>query len=79
LYALAFDGIMYGMCLVGIWKGLVLRRRGPIFNLTCVLVLSLAFLIVLPAGAGESRFRAPADPLLGLLAGLALLERGDRT
>jgi hypothetical protein len=36
-----------------------------------LLVMLAYFLLFAPLGAGESRFRAPADPLLGLLAGLA--------
>jgi 4-amino-4-deoxy-L-arabinose transferase-like glycosyltransferase len=71
LYALGFDLVLYGLCLVTIWKTFRGECHANVIKLVVLLILVLAYLLFAPLGAGESRFRAPADPLLGLLAGLA--------
>ena len=71
LYALGFDLVLYGLCVVAVWKTFRRDRRDNMTKVVILLILMLAYLLLVPLGAGESRFRAPADPLLGLLAGLA--------
>jgi 4-amino-4-deoxy-L-arabinose transferase-like glycosyltransferase len=70
LYALGFDFLLYGLCAVAVWKTFRGEGHAATTKLAILLVLVLAYLLFVPLGAGESRFRAPADPLLGLLAGL---------
>jgi 4-amino-4-deoxy-L-arabinose transferase-like glycosyltransferase len=78
LYALVYNGVLYGLGLAGVLKVFRGDRNGIPFRLTAVLIIGALFLLIAPLSAGESRFRAPADPLLGLLAGMAFLERGKR-
>jgi hypothetical protein len=75
LYAFGFDLVLYGLCIVAIWKSFRRERYGTVIKLVFLLILALSYLLFAPLGAGESRFRAPADPLLGLLAGLAFIRR----
>jgi 4-amino-4-deoxy-L-arabinose transferase-like glycosyltransferase len=77
LYALGYDFLLYGLCVVSVWRIFRGNRKGNAFNLLVLLIVMLAYLLFVPLGAGESRFRAPADPLLGLLAGMAFFRRGE--
>ena len=76
IYALVYDIILYAAILIGIWRVLRNYRHELVFNLAALLILSLIYLLIIPGVAGESRFRAPADPLLALAAGLAFLPKG---
>jgi 4-amino-4-deoxy-L-arabinose transferase-like glycosyltransferase len=71
LFALGYDFLLYGLCLIAIWKNFRINSQGKTIKVVILLILVLAYLLFAPLGAGESRFRAPADPLLALLAGLA--------
>lgn len=76
IYALLFNAVMYALGGIAVLKATRRRFPSPVsYYLFFALILSLVFLLLLPLGAGESRFRAPADPLLGLLAGMAFLDR----
>jgi len=77
LYALVFDLLLYGLCIVAFWKTFRLGRSDNLAKFAVLLTLMLAYLMFAPLGAGESRFRAPADPLLGLLAGMAFVRRAQ--
>jgi 4-amino-4-deoxy-L-arabinose transferase-like glycosyltransferase len=76
IYAMGYNVVLYTLCSAAFWKAWRKERNSLFINLFVLLVAAVAFLIFVPAGAGESRFRAPADPLLGLLAGLAFF-KGD--
>jgi 4-amino-4-deoxy-L-arabinose transferase-like glycosyltransferase len=78
IYAFVYDIVLFTAILIGFWRVLRYYRQELIFNLTVMLVLSLFYLLFIPGPAGESRFRAPADPLLALAAGLAFLHRKER-
>jgi 4-amino-4-deoxy-L-arabinose transferase-like glycosyltransferase len=71
IYAMGYNVVLYGLGAAAIWKTWRRKGRGIGFLLAVLLLIASAFLVLIPLGAGESRFRAPADPLLGLLAGLA--------
>lgn len=73
LFALGFDFLLYGLCFVTVWKTFRGDQQPIMTSLVILLILMAAYLLLAPLGAGESRFRAPVDPLLGLLAGLALI------
>jgi 4-amino-4-deoxy-L-arabinose transferase-like glycosyltransferase len=76
IYALLFNVIMYVLVGIAVMKAIRRRLPSPVsYFIIFTLILSIVFLLLLPLGAGESRFRAPADPLLGLLAGMAFLDR----
>jgi 4-amino-4-deoxy-L-arabinose transferase-like glycosyltransferase len=75
LYALGYDILLYGLCVVAVWKTYRGDRKDNALKLVILLLVMLAYLLFAPLGAGESRFRAPADPLLGLLAGMAFFRR----
>jgi 4-amino-4-deoxy-L-arabinose transferase-like glycosyltransferase len=76
IYALLYDILLYAVILLAIWHLLHSYRQGLVFNLASLLIFSLIYLLIIPGVAGESRFRAPADPLLALTAALAFLPRG---
>jgi hypothetical protein len=71
IYAMGYNLLLYGLGAAAVWKAWRLKGRGTGSLLAVLLVIAAAYLVLIPLGAGESRFRAPADPLLGLLAGLA--------
>ena len=71
LFALAFDVFLYGACLLGVVRLWHLRSNRELFLLGMLLIVTIAYLVITPFAAGESRFRATADPLLALLAGSA--------
>jgi 4-amino-4-deoxy-L-arabinose transferase-like glycosyltransferase len=75
LYAFVYDIVLFGAVLVGLWCSVRFYRSELVFNLAGILVLTLFYLLIIPGPAGESRFRAPADPLLALAAALAFLPR----
>lgn len=74
VFAMLYNGVLYTLCCAAVWKALRLKRHSLFLNLVVLLVMMAGYLILIPAAAGESRFRAPADPLLGLLAGLAFFK-----
>ncbi len=69
LFALAFDVFLYGACILGVVRLWHFRENRELLLLGILLVLTIAYLEITPFAAGESRFRATADPLLSLLAG----------
>lgn len=75
IYALAYDVVLYVAILLGGWRVLRHHRKGILLSLAVVLIISLIYLLIIPGAAGESRFRAPADPLLALVAGWAFLPK----
>jgi hypothetical protein len=80
LYALAFDGLLYASILAGfiktIRKALRKQSRGWL-DLWMIAAAGAAYLTLIPLANGDSRFRAPADPLLGLLAGSGWQESNE--
>lgn len=74
LCALVFDFVLYGLCAAGLVRAVRENRHSTVSSLGALLALSLVYLLIVPMGAGDSRFRAPADPLLGWLAGLAFYD-----
>lgn len=77
VYALVYDGLLYGLCIAALRGTTRAPGRAGVGRVVLLLVVTLAYLLIAPLGAGDSRFRAPADPLLGLMAGLALIGRGQ--
>jgi 4-amino-4-deoxy-L-arabinose transferase-like glycosyltransferase len=73
IYSLIFDFILYCMALIGTFKALNKRTLFPVKQIVILLLITILVLIILPAASGDSRFRAPADPLLSILASLCLL------
>jgi hypothetical protein len=73
MFALIFDLFIGISILVGWWKLMRGYRGRQEFHLALLVTFALAFLLIIPGVAGESRFRAPADPLLALAAGWAWL------
>jgi 4-amino-4-deoxy-L-arabinose transferase-like glycosyltransferase len=71
IYALVFDIIMYGLGLSALWRIVWRYRKDLAFNLTLITMVTLAYILISPGPAGESRFRVPVDPYLAMLAGLA--------
>ena len=75
IYAFVYDIVLFTTVLIGFWCVLRNYRQELVFSLAAMLVFTLFYLLIVPGPAGESRFRAPADALLALAAGLAFLPR----
>lgn len=77
VYALAFDIFLFASILVGFIKTMrqALRKQSRgLLDLWVIAASGAAYLTLIPLANGDSRFRAPADPLLGLLGGVAWQE-----
>ncbi len=84
LYAFLYDLIAYGFTIYALTQVyLQTRRPAPsdthrehilgrdlVVGLTVLLFTGLLYLLIIPLGAGQARFRVPADPLLAMLSGL---------
>jgi 4-amino-4-deoxy-L-arabinose transferase-like glycosyltransferase len=75
MYALGYDIVLASAILLGLWKVFGAYRHERFVTLAILVMVALAYLIIIPGVAGESRFRAPADPLLALAGGWAVLPR----
>lgn len=73
IYSLVFDFILYGMAAIGTFKALNKRTPFPVKQMVILLLVTILVLIILPAASGDSRYRAPADPLFSILASFCLL------
>jgi len=73
LYALVFDAALLVLNIMGCIKIWQMRKTSVLFGLGLVLLTGLGYLILAPLANGDSRFRAPADPLLALLGGFSQL------
>jgi 4-amino-4-deoxy-L-arabinose transferase-like glycosyltransferase len=73
IYSLIYDFVLFILVGIGSVKALFKQQPIPIKQMAILLLITIVVLIVLPAASGDSRYRAPADPLLALLAGLSFL------
>lgn len=73
LYALVFDAALLVLNIMGLIKLWQMRKTSMSLSLGLVLLTGIGYLIMAPLANGDSRFRAPADPLLGLLGGFSQL------
>jgi 4-amino-4-deoxy-L-arabinose transferase-like glycosyltransferase len=73
-YALLFDAAMYVLFIIGAYKALFKSRSITMKQLTLVILFTIAYLVITPGAAGESRFRTPADPLLVVIASFSLMK-----
>lgn len=78
IYSLIYDFVFYIMAGIGVGKALFKQQPFPIKQMVILLLVTILVLVVLPAASGDSRYRAPADPLLALLAGLYFLPNNKK-
>ena len=69
--AVGYDLVLYGLGIFASWRILARQRGKTIFVLTLLLLVTLAYMFVVPLAQGSGRFRIPIEPCLALLAGLA--------
>ncbi len=69
MYALLFDIVVYAVAAVGIIRIYRHNPKDMVKGLILLCLTGFIYLVIIPLGAGESRFRVPADPLLSVLAG----------
>ncbi|OGO15926.1 MAG: hypothetical protein A2Y93_17990 [Chloroflexi bacterium RBG_13_68_17] len=69
-----YSAAVYLLSLLGLLR---LRRVQPagLRWAYAIVLLSAAYLIVMPLTIGDARFRVPVEPLLAVLGGMALLAR----
>jgi 4-amino-4-deoxy-L-arabinose transferase-like glycosyltransferase len=77
LWALGYNVILYGLPIIG---ALVLLWRRRDYWIVGWLAVVILYLLLSPLGAGQARFRVPAEPVLAILggAGLAGFSLGKR-
>ena len=75
LYALIYDITLFALGFFGLVRLWKMDRQSTLFRVGVLALLSVIYLTIAPLGAGESRFRVPADPFLAWLAGCAWLPR----
>jgi 4-amino-4-deoxy-L-arabinose transferase-like glycosyltransferase len=73
---IAYDILLYGACIFGLRSLWRFRSNRIILIYSVLSIVTLIYLVVSPFAAGDARFRAPADPLLTLIAGSAWLTKG---
>jgi 4-amino-4-deoxy-L-arabinose transferase-like glycosyltransferase len=73
IYALVYDLVIFGLICRSVLWAVKLKER-TFASAILLLALSMGYLILFPAANGDSRFRVPADPFLGVMAGLAITE-----
>jgi 4-amino-4-deoxy-L-arabinose transferase-like glycosyltransferase len=79
LYALVFDAALLVLNILGLIKLWRNRKTSMSLSMGLVLLTGIGYLILAPLANGDSRFRAPADPLLALLGGFSQLTPSSKT
>ena len=77
MYALTFDVLLFASILIGFIKTIrqsFQKQNRGLLDLWVVAAAGAAYLTLIPLANGDSRFRAPADPLLCLVGGFAWQE-----
>lgn len=70
--ALFVDVFVFCLAALTCWRLFFNYRKDAIlFGLISIALITLAYSVILPLGHGSGRFRVPAEPFLGLLAGMA--------
>jgi hypothetical protein len=71
MVAVLYDFLLYGLGIYASMRIFTRQRGKPVFVLTLLMLITLAYMIVTPLAQGSGRFRIPVEPVLALLAGLA--------
>jgi 4-amino-4-deoxy-L-arabinose transferase-like glycosyltransferase len=73
--ALIDDLVLFSMIGIGLWRTFAPRRRDLVVLTTLIVLVTAAYMIIVPFAQGNGRFRTPVEPYLAWMAALAFLKR----